>query len=176
MTTRALFETCMNYPVYQIIFFYNFVYGAMQSIAQSLNGFSELYEREDAPELLSSFYTQTDWVSYLQDDPTPGWHLTWFEYILAEERLVKELNERQKEQILSTALKFLTDDAMKEKFDGRRSTILLIGRILLTIDTCRATIEQFDSELPDWLGEGELQYNDNGRASFLVQLASEHIE
>jgi hypothetical protein len=101
--------------------------------------------------------------------------LAWFEYILAEERLVKELNERQKEQILSTALKFLTDDAMKEKFDGRRSTILLIGRILLTNDTCRATIEQFDGELPDWLGEGELQYNDNGRASFLVQLAEAYI-
>ena len=176
MTTRALIETCMNYPVYQDIFFYNYVYGAMQSIVQSFNGFSELYGREDAPELLSNFYTQRDWVSYLQDDPTPGWHLTWFEYILAEERLVRELNEGQKDQILSTALKFLADDAMKEKFDGRRSTILLIGRILLTNDSCRASIEQFDSELPDWLREGELSLDFDGRASFLVQLASKYIE
>lgn len=149
----------------------------MQSIVESFNGFSELYARDDAVELLSNFYTQTDWVSYLQDDPFPGWHLTWFEYILAEERLIKALNEEQKENILSTALKLLADDAMKEKFAGsERSKILLIGRVLLTYDTYRAAIEQFDNELPDWLREGELSFDFNNRASFLTNLACEEVD
>lgn len=56
MTTKALVETCMNYPLRGIFYAYNDELKGLQVIIEGFNGLLELSQREDAPKYLLEYY------------------------------------------------------------------------------------------------------------------------
>ena len=57
MTTEALVETCMNYPLYLVYTAYNNELDGIKTIMNSFNGFKELASRADANNKIVDYYS-----------------------------------------------------------------------------------------------------------------------
>ncbi len=69
LSTKALIETCLNYPLRCNYIFYNDENAGIEAIIDGFNGLQELQEREDASELLIDFYSKmTDVTSISAQD------------------------------------------------------------------------------------------------------------
>lgn len=60
MSTKALIQTCMNYPLYGNYIAYNNELDGIRTIIKGFNGFEELQRRTDAAEQLLAYYDNLD--------------------------------------------------------------------------------------------------------------------
>src|SRR6267154_6857092 len=97
LSTRALVETCLKYPLFSQITAYNHVQRGFDNFASKFNGFSELLNRTDASlELLRKYKTMNpagyslEWTSvkrgmFIYD-------YLFIEMLLAQDKILANLN------------------------------------------------------------------------------------
>jgi len=140
LTTPALAQTVLDYPLFMDIKAYNSDQRGMDAVAKQFNGLRELLQRPDAGSALLPMYqafqpttvglTAADRGEHLFD----GWRL---EVLLAQPSVLHTLNTAQLDTILATADQtFAGKQADRAHYgeDGLESTSLLLGRALAVRD------------------------------------------
>jgi len=138
MSTKALVETVLNYPLYGDIFAYLNFQAGFNSVASNFNGISELLNRKDAGTELLARYRAMDpaaidksWTLLQQGQYDTKF--TYIEMLLAQDAILASLTETERHDLLADALK---KSQAKQKYSeiygqfGLERTALLMGRIL----------------------------------------------
>lgn len=119
LTTEALAETCLKYPIYLQITTYNNVQNGFERFASQFNGFSELLARPDVGQVLLSMYTAMDPSSYANEWASVKkgrfiFDFLYIEMLLAQKEVLASLNATSKKTLAIECLKKY-DTKLKEK-------------------------------------------------------------
>ncbi|HEX8356622.1 MAG TPA: hypothetical protein VF610_04390 [Segetibacter sp.] len=138
LTTRALLQTCLNYPVSTITLSHNTPQQGTDDWKQRFNGIAELLMRSDAKEELLILYTSFNTNGHLilntsTDKGAYTFRLSLIENILVQNEILNKLNEKQKKSLLKNCL---------EKYNGMKSddmygfwSIASTGRIISKVSS-----------------------------------------
>ncbi len=89
MTTEELLVTCLDYPIFMDIFFFNTLEMGFDRIYDSYNGLQALLERDDAGEVLTEFYSHIDPEQASKTDEYGALRLKYFGLIVKQARLCR---------------------------------------------------------------------------------------
>ena len=139
MTTRGLLETCLNYPLFGDIGFYNSPKVGMEMlIAHYFNGFPELLKRKDAYTYLSEKFILFDplineeWS--LLEEGTYTFELVKIELLLAQDIVLESASDESKVLLLKeTILKYEKMLTQKDNYSffHYEQLFFLMGKVLL---------------------------------------------
>ncbi len=122
ISTEALVETVLNYPLFKIYFSYDkaTLYDWYKNI---FNGIQELETREDAGNYLLNFYQQENYRKNRKSTQKQEDKSTYCEILLSEEKYLENLSENQlndMEQILTEKLETETDPPLYFQILGEK--------------------------------------------------------
>ncbi len=89
MTTEELLVTCLDYPIFMDIFFFNTPEMGFKSIYRRYNGLQALLERNDAGEVLTEFYSHIDPEQASKTDEYGALRVKYLELIIKQARLCR---------------------------------------------------------------------------------------
>jgi hypothetical protein len=137
LTTEALIKTCLEFPMFQDLFFFNTVQTGFNGLRESFNGFQELLNRKDASLELLKLYKQINPgdLKSRKNDIEKGdftFQFVKIEILLAQDQIIKGLpagteNELQKEAAKKYELKKATGGFSDFSISP---SVLVMGRIL----------------------------------------------
>jgi hypothetical protein len=142
MTTRALVETCLDYPMYGEITVYNSWQEGLEALISGFNGLRELMRRRDAGTELLKQYQLTNQeiteeikaIEAKKSNQTDYYSKHVFlETLLARENVLSALSENEKTSLLAECFKnFYLHRSRPEiySFSSLQSEVLLMKRIL----------------------------------------------
>jgi hypothetical protein len=119
LSTRALVETCLSYPLFSQITAYNSVQDGFSRFASKFNGFRELLSRQDAPSILVDKYKKMDPSGYSKTWPSVQkgqfiYSYLFVEILLAQDQMISKLGANAKKELAREAVKKF-DSKVKEK-------------------------------------------------------------
>lgn len=125
LSTSALVETCLMYPLYSQITAYNNMQHGFDNIASKFNGFSELLNRIDAGQALFKNYKTINPSSYSFDWTSVRkgmfvYEHLFIEMLLAQDKVLSNLNSITKKDLANESLK---------KYDGKLKESNLFGLV-----------------------------------------------
>lgn len=128
LSTSALVETCLNYPLFSQVMAYNSMQEGFNRFAGKFNVFRELLSREDASSELLAKYKKMDPSNYLQawSSVRKGrfiFSYLFIEILLAQDQIIGKLNTDTKKELAREALK---------KFDSKLEEKELFGLVGLS--------------------------------------------
>ena len=142
LTTEALVETCLNYPLFNEVFYASDLPKGLDALTKSFNGFNELFKRKDAgKELLRSYKLKNPKdISDSSSDIDKGlftFDFIYVELLLSHSQILNNLNSKERVEVAKEAIKKY--DAKKERIDifgdfGLTTSVFVIGKILKTED------------------------------------------
>lgn len=169
MSTEALAETCLNYPLYPEIVAYNNSQDGFNRLATNFNGFSELLSRVDAGIILIKKYKSMNPANYSKEWPVEKqghlvFEFLFIEMLLAQEGVVHNLSINQKKELAKECLK---------KFESKTNEKDLFG--LVGLDHTSYTMLKIinsDVTIKEQLIQDRKikQFSDTGNASELETL------
>jgi hypothetical protein len=131
MSTEGLIESCIQYPLYGNIVFYNSPLLGFRKMVSQFNGLHELYNRDDLPEKLISIYLSLDFHSLLVYESHPKVRLKWLELFFTEEGLLEKMSFDQRTVLIKALYNNINiiNDRYIQYFDVM-TEIIIIGKIL----------------------------------------------
>jgi len=138
MSTAALVETCLNYPLIGHIYAYNNLQRGTEAIIAEFNGLQELMQRKDAGTEIMKVYGKMKPVNLknewsLLEKGKFSFEFTAIELLLAQQPIINSLTTAQKKSLVAESLqKFKEKDVLVETFGstGLTASALIMGRIL----------------------------------------------
>lgn len=137
LTTEALAKTCLNFPMFKDLCFFNTIQTGLNNLKQSFNGFQELLGRNDAAIELLKLYKlmKPEEIVHAANDTLRGdfsFHFVEIEILLAQEEIINSLSSDTETQLLKeAALKYEQKKATGEFSSFSLSPSMLVaGRIL----------------------------------------------
>ncbi|MEO8962553.1 MAG: hypothetical protein ABI325_11770 [Ginsengibacter sp.] len=137
LTTKALAKTCLNFPMFKDLYFFNTIQTGFNNLKQSFNGFQELLSRNDAAIELLKLYglMNPEEILHAENDTLKGdfsFRFVEIEILLAQEELINSLNTDIETKLLKEAvLKYEQKKATSEFSSFSLSPSMLVaGRIL----------------------------------------------
>lgn len=137
LTTEALAKTCMNFPMFKDLYFFNSVQTGFNTLKQSFNGFEELIRRGDAGLELFKLYKQMNPTIFNStwNDTLKGsfaFQFVQIEMLLAQNEIINTLTEESKTALLKEAAQKYELKKASNQFSGftLSPSILILGRIL----------------------------------------------
>jgi hypothetical protein len=137
LTTAALVKTCLSFPLFSDLYFFNSLQTGFDGLRESFNGFQELLSRKDAGIELFKVYQQmnTEGVKGLKTDLDKGMFTFQFmqiELLLAQEEIINTLPAEHRKAVLREAAhKYeLKKPASAFTHLTRSTSALIMGRIL----------------------------------------------
>lgn len=117
LSTKALVSTCMNFPMFMDLYFFNDIQTGVNSLKQSFNGFAELLKRPDAGKELLAAYKLMNPENFEKNgneiykgDFT--FRFVQIEILLAQDEIIKNIAAGiEKELLTEAALKYDTKKA-----------------------------------------------------------------
>ena len=105
ISTAGLAETCINYPMFADMIFYDTLEIGFDRIKRQFNGLRELYLRTDVADVLVSIFISVDLdnLDRLDEYPTLKWQYICI--MLYQESVISSLTEEQKKVLLKTISK-----------------------------------------------------------------------
>lgn len=122
MTTAELLVTCLDYPLFGDIFFYDDITSGFNAVVERYNGLQALLKRSDVGDVLVDFYDAVELNNVLGTDNLGSLRLTYLEMMLSSEKVLgsisletrrklydkcvsnyKEINEKYSSTLNSTA-------------------------------------------------------------------------
>ncbi|WP_027621678.1 hypothetical protein [Acetivibrio clariflavus] len=122
ISTKGLFETCLNYPFIINMLMFNYYQDAFDSLC-SFNGLQELLKRPDAGSIILSYYKSIDFNNLEKYSNFPSCFITYIEMMLAQDSILSGMEPSERKELLDLALK-------KHKKNASSLTDIWIGRIL----------------------------------------------
>jgi hypothetical protein len=128
LSTDALVETCLNYPLFSQVVLYNSLQDGFSRFANKFNGFKELLSRSDAPALLLERYKKMDPSGYSQSWPLVQkgqfiYSYLFIEILLGQDEIISKLNPNVKKELARETVK---------KFDAKAKEKELFGLVGLS--------------------------------------------
>lgn len=137
MSTKDLIETCLSYPLYSDMFFYDAIQVGFQAVTDHFNGLQELLKRNDAGTILLEKYKRMD----------PAFDHNWsrakrskfilnfrsIEILLAQEVVLSKLQATQKRSLIEECIRKSNEKANTLKAYGifdQSGIALIAGRIM----------------------------------------------
>lgn len=109
LSTKALIQTCLNYPASAVLLIYNTPQQGFEEWRQKFNGIEELYKRENVVKELLSLYNAIDLNDYnnLVSDNEKGkyaFRLKIIEIIIVQDDVIHKLTADQQKQLFKSSL------------------------------------------------------------------------
>lgn len=131
MSTEELLVTCLDYPLFGYIIFYDNLTTGFKSISNRYNGLKELMSREDIGSVLLDFYSSVDYDNVLKTDKYGCLRLKYLELLMASDDILFSLSSETRQKLLSVCMEKLTDAIENYKdIINPMTTTLVIGKIL----------------------------------------------
>lgn len=137
LTTEALAKTCLTFPLFKDLYFFNSPQVGFDGLKQSFNGFQELLNRNDAGVELTRLYKQMnpEGIKSPINDTAKGdfaFQFVQIEILLAQDQIISTLSASAKSELLTEASQKYTSKKATGGFSGftLAPSILIIGRIL----------------------------------------------
>lgn len=140
LTTKALVQTCLNYPLFMEVIMANNLQDGFNRLSNDFNGFQELLSRKDAGRYLLQVYQKmnlkkidTSWSPVKKGDIS--FKYTYIELLLAQPQILNNLSIEDKDLLKREAvIKFENKNKMKNIFGmfGLNTSALILGRIIRT--------------------------------------------
>lgn len=136
MSTEALLETCINYPLFHVITAYSNVQEGFSRISTDFNGFSELFNRPDLPKIIISSYEskKLSKLNSMNDDLIKGHFIA---KVLYHELMISQNDVMDRLDINNLQLAIITSfDRYSEKNNfsistfNRQFSLLVMGKTL----------------------------------------------
>jgi hypothetical protein len=131
MSTEGLIVTCLDYPLFGNIVFYDSLSLGFDAIVSQYNGLQNLLERSDSGEKLADFYIAIDFNTLLNSDKYNSLRLKYLELLLSDERILNSMSYEKRETLLNCTI----ENCIKfnSEFQGAfnpNTTARLAGKIL----------------------------------------------
>ena len=137
MSTEALVETVLNYPLFSDVLAYNSPQQGFDAMASQFNGIPELLDRKDAGTVLLAKYKTADPAAIGQDwtDIQKGCYVFSFMYmetLLAQKGVISNFNEAQCQDLVRECLVKINAKHQSEMYGGmsQESCLWVIARVL----------------------------------------------
>lgn len=110
LTTKALLETCLNYPAPSVLLIHNTPQQGFEEWKRNFNGIKELLARQDVQDVLINLYQAFDVAGHqtLKGDVEAGKYtflLQRIEAIIVQDEIINGITELQKKQLFNAAFK-----------------------------------------------------------------------
>ena len=169
LTTEALIQTCLDYPLFLSFTAYDDSLGGMARVISGFNGMQELLTRKDAGSIIIKLYTQLDprncdptWPPLQQGDYTL--RLRGLELLIGHNSILSNLSKDQRRQLLALSI-----DRARAKLDTRtfgfadvESSALLSARLMLKdrFDEFQTALES-NKRLGEFVARGRFTRRDD---------------
>ncbi len=149
-STSRLAHLCLNYPLLgDILFFDNYQEG-FERISANFNGFSELFEREDAGTELLKLYQEFDLESFKKSngkEKTNVFYDMCIDIVIAQPIFLEKLELQQETYLVNESVNRLS---MRQKIGDssyrQRTTAVILSRILTKNGAALKEVNQFGKD------------------------------
>ncbi len=136
--TEDLLNTCLDYPLYDDMFFYDRIQKGFDAVKLYFNGLKELLDRNDVGNQILDLYMKMDPNSYNEDWPKAkkvefAISFIKIEVLLAQTKILNEFSKGERALILQECIKKAREKQKYPKYYGQLNYVnigLIIGRIL----------------------------------------------
>lgn len=137
LSDDGLIQTCLNYPPYFNIFYFDFYQDGFNRIASESNIFDEIYIRKGITNKLISKYESLEVDSFMRiyyPNKEP-FTIRYLEILLAQNQLIGKMSGPEKEQLITYVLSKYEyrKTILKEELYTSVLSALILGRILKSI-------------------------------------------
>ncbi|NJO00384.1 MAG: hypothetical protein HC880_00710 [Bacteroidia bacterium] len=168
MSTEALVNTYLNYPLLSTIYAYNSIQIGFEKITQDFNGLQELLRRNDALGSTLKIYKQIDanvidktWTA--EQKGGFSFKFSYLEILMAQPELLRNLTLEERKNLVEESLnKFKAKDENPDIFGGfgLLTSALVMGRVIEEKDlpaTLQTTAETTKSPMKIFLDNAIVQ-------------------
>lgn len=137
LTTEALIKTCLNYPLFKDLYFFNDIQTGFDLQKGSFNGFQSLFARNGASVELLRMYKSTNPsdIQSLSSENLKGnfaFQFTALELIISQDEILDKLNKKEKDDLKNLSIEKYY---LKQTLDGfglfgSSSSLRITGKIL----------------------------------------------
>lgn len=145
LSTYGLLVTCLDYPLFGNIVFYDSLTEGFENVSHAYNGLSELLSRDDIGAVIIDFYKQVEYENVIKTDKYGTLRLKYLELMIASDEVIQTMTYDMRQELLRACIDKFT--VAVDEYDDVISpftTALIAGRILY-ID-CEEFREIADSE------------------------------
>lgn len=139
LTTRALAETCLDFPLFLEVNMSNTLQGGFRSVFNHFNGLQELFRRNDAGTSLISIYNEMDMRGLESMDEMQKGDLsfafTYIELVIFQDEIIRNLSSEDREQLRDVAVRqYMEKQRHHDVFGpfGLSTTALVLGKLIET--------------------------------------------
>lgn len=131
MSTEGLLITCLDYPLFGDILFYDTYLMGFDVIVRNYNGLHELLSREDIGAVVLDYYKKVDYAQVLATDIYGGTRLKFLELIISSDDVLQTMTYDMRKELLKICIekyKLLVDE-----YEGQINpiaTAFVAGRVL----------------------------------------------
>lgn len=131
MTTEGLLVTCLDYPLFGNIVFYDNLTAGFKNVAKNYNGLTELLARDDVGSVVIDFYEQVDYDSVISTDKYGSLRLKYLELMLASDDVLQTMTYEMRQELLDICVEkcIIAVDEYEGKINPI-TTALIAGKIL----------------------------------------------
>jgi hypothetical protein len=141
MSTRALVETCLNYPLYGDMMAYNSLQQGLDAVISRFNGLQELLKREDAGAELLAQYPRVNRetaqdianIDSKKTNTIRSFEHTFIEILLAQSSIRANMSESEEKYLVKESLNnFYLKQGRPDiySFSSLQPTVLIMKKVL----------------------------------------------
>jgi hypothetical protein len=131
LSTSRLAYLCLNYPLLgDILFFDNYQEG-FEKISANFNGFSELFEREDAGTELLKLYQEFGLDVFKKSENINVFYDMCIDIVIAQPIFLEKLDQKEETHLIKESVNKLSErQKMGDSFYRQRTTVVVLSRLL----------------------------------------------
>lgn len=131
MTTEGLLVTCLDYPLFGNIVFYDNLTAGFNNVARNYNGLTELLSRDDIGSVVIDFYEQVDYDSVIRTDKYGSLRLKYLELLIGSDDVLQTMSYEMRQELLDICVEkcILAVDEYEGKINPI-TTALIAAKIL----------------------------------------------
>jgi hypothetical protein len=180
LTDDGLIVTCLNYPPYFNIFYFDYYQEGFNRILSECNIFNEIYIRKGIVTKLISKYEslEVDSIKSIYYTDKKPFTIRYLEILLAQNQIIGKMSGAEKKQLIAEVLSKYEyrKTILKEEIFSSVISSLILGRILKSIQykNFLTALNDKDSNLGFFLAEGT--FFDTLSASQIITYSKEYLK
>jgi hypothetical protein len=173
LSTDDLVNLCLRYPMFLDIHFANNIQDGLDIIISRFNGFVELYNRIDCPEVLMDRYFKETPGDVKEKKNNNTMTLFYLELLISQEQVIAQLDKSQRNKLFKEALKKINIKRSKKYSTYYELGSALILSRLLNSSNMKNKIDS-DMWLKQFNKRGMLI--DSDKIFKIINIAQEYVE
>jgi hypothetical protein len=179
LTSEGLIASCLNYPPYFNIFYFDNYQDGFDRIVSKSNVFTELFSRKDVASRLISKYNNQVVDPFVVDNYVQKGTFTiiYLEILLSQEQSINQMSFQMKDKVIKEVLQKIDyrNTVLKEQLFSSVISSLILGRVLKSMQYSNfiAALKQ-DQNLSAFLKKGT--YYDTISTSKIIIFSQEYIK